>query len=114
MRRLNVGQFRTTGDCITGELRGCRHSTAGCRTKEELYDLVKDPYEMHNLANDPAYAGVLRKHQTVFKQWRIETNDRIPEVRTLDEFDRITGGVTPARIRPRPSKAEMMKKLSGH
>jgi N-sulfoglucosamine sulfohydrolase len=84
------------------------------RPKEELYDLIKDPYEMHNLADDPAYASMLRKHQAVFKQWRVDTNDHIPEVRTPDEFDRTTGGVTPARVRPRPSKAEIMKKLLNH
>ena len=28
---------------------------------DELYDLEADPYEMHNLASDPAHAGLLRE-----------------------------------------------------
>jgi len=39
------------------------------------------------------------------------TNDYIPKVRTPDDFDRRTGKPTPARIRPRPSKAVMIKNL---
>ncbi len=81
------------------------------RPKEELYDLVKDPHEINNLANNPAYQTVLQKHRQVMQTWRQATQDRIPSVRTPDEFDRRTGGVTPARIRPRPSKAEMMKTI---
>ena len=30
------------------------------RPKQELYDLDQDPYEIHNLADDPAYKQVLR------------------------------------------------------
>jgi N-sulfoglucosamine sulfohydrolase len=79
------------------------------RPQEELYDLIKDPYELYNLAHHDAYKTVLDKHRDVLQSWRLVTNDKIPTVRTPDEFDRETGGVTPARIRPRPSKAEMTK-----
>lgn len=79
------------------------------RPKEELYDLIKDPHELKNLVQEDAYASVLNKHRDVLQTWRLATNDKIPTVRTPDEFDRQTGGVTPARIRPRPSKAEMLK-----
>ncbi len=79
------------------------------RPKEELYDLIKDPYELNNLAHQDAFGTVLVKHRDVLQSWRLATNDTIPSVRTPDEFDRQTGGVTPARIRPRPSKAEMKK-----
>jgi arylsulfatase A-like enzyme len=33
----------------------------GKRPREELFDLKKDPHEMHNVADDPAYANVLAK-----------------------------------------------------
>ena len=39
--------------------------------------------------------------------WETKTEDVMPTERTPDEFDRLTGLPTPARIRPRPSKAEM-------
>jgi hypothetical protein len=44
-------------------------------------------------------------------QMRLKTNDFIPEKRTPDDFDRTTGLPTEARIRPRPSKAEMLESL---
>ncbi|MBT5927006.1 MAG: sulfatase-like hydrolase/transferase, partial [Verrucomicrobia bacterium] len=79
------------------------------RPKEEFYDLKKDPYELNNLVGRRAYKTIFEKHREILQDWRIATHDNIPTVRTPDEFDRQTGGVTPARIRPRPSKAEMKK-----
>jgi arylsulfatase A-like enzyme len=35
---------------------------------DELYDLEADPHELHNLAEDPAYAGVLTEMAT--RMWR--------------------------------------------
>ena len=69
----------------------------------------KDPYELNNLVGRRAYKTIFEKHREILQDWRIATHDNIPTVRTPDEFDRQTGGVTPARIRPRPSKAEMKK-----
>ena len=82
------------------------------RPREELYDLVNDPHELNNLAHRDAYQTVLKKHRDILQSWRLTTNDKIPAIRTPDEFDRQTGGVTPARIRPRPSKAQMKKTVS--
>jgi len=45
------------------------------RAVEQLYDLVFDPNEMCNLANDPAYASVLREMQQRLETWMIETDD---------------------------------------
>jgi arylsulfatase A-like enzyme len=36
--------------------------------RDELYDLERDPHEMHNLAGDPAYADVVREMCT--RMWR--------------------------------------------
>ena len=41
-------------------------------------------------------------------EWRKDTGDRLPKKRTLDEFDRLTGIATDARIRPRWSKEKMI------
>ncbi|WP_026947719.1 sulfatase family protein [Algoriphagus marincola] len=47
----------------------------GLRPEEELYDVKNDPYQLHNLADDPAFAEM----KTVLRQqllvWMEETND---------------------------------------
>jgi arylsulfatase A-like enzyme len=45
------------------------------KPEEELYDLRKDPDEVHNLANDPAYADVLNELRAELKQWRDSVGD---------------------------------------
>ncbi|MFC2076423.1 sulfatase [candidate division KSB1 bacterium] len=45
------------------------------RPRWELYDLKKDPHESVNVANNPAYAGVLNNLKTRLKKWQEETDD---------------------------------------
>ena len=45
------------------------------RPKEELYDLVNDPYEQKNLAGDPACAEVLSALRKRLTLWRKGQND---------------------------------------
>lgn len=47
------------------------------RPKEELYDIVKDPDEMNNLAADPKYDKVLNKLRKELNAWRQSQNDTI-------------------------------------
>ena len=42
---------------------------------EQLYDLVLDPNEAHNLAEDPAHAGTLEGLRERLKAWMVETKD---------------------------------------
>jgi arylsulfatase A-like enzyme len=42
---------------------------------EELYDLQADPYELNNLAADPARAGVLGELRAKVKAWRVEQGE---------------------------------------
>jgi hypothetical protein len=77
------------------------------RPAEELYDVIADPNETKNLANNPRYAKTLAELRAKLKQWGDETNDVMPARRTPDEFDRDTGKVLPGRKLPRASKAEM-------
>jgi len=79
------------------------------RPDEELYDVVNDPYEIKNLANDSDHLSTLENFRTALKSIRQKTNDSLPAFRTPDEFDRITGKSNDFRKRPRPSKAEMRK-----
>jgi arylsulfatase A-like enzyme len=77
------------------------------RPEEELYNLRDDPFEMDNLAADPALGEVLEKMRKALNDWEALTDDLLPERRTPDEFDRETGLPLPNRVRPRPSKKEM-------
>lgn len=46
------------------------------RPREELYDLVKDPEELRNLAGDPAYAEELTRLRAALAGWKLRTVDR--------------------------------------
>jgi N-sulfoglucosamine sulfohydrolase len=74
------------------------------RPKEELYDVLADPHELINLADSVSYKSILTEFRVALDDWSERTGFRIPLVRTPDEFDRLTGQPSPARIRPRPGK----------
>jgi N-sulfoglucosamine sulfohydrolase len=44
--------------------------------EEELYDLEKDPYEIHNLVKSPEHREVLKRLRTVLEKWIEESNDQ--------------------------------------
>jgi uncharacterized sulfatase len=52
---------------------------------EELYDTLVDPYEMHNLASNPAYKERLERMRTVLVDWMHRSGDKglIPEPELL-------------------------------
>lgn len=77
------------------------------RTKEELYDLEKDPHELANVAQDASYATALEQHRQLLDQWRQQTRDEELTVRAPDEFDRESGDPLKNRRRPRPTKSEL-------
>ena len=79
------------------------------RPEEWLFDCDADPHELKDLAQDPKYASVLKEMRAALASWQKRTGDYIPKIRTPDEFHRETGLATPARVRPRPSKAEMLR-----
>lgn len=45
------------------------------RPREELYDTWLDPWEVHNLAGDPAYAGIQLQLANRLAAWREQQND---------------------------------------
>jgi N-sulfoglucosamine sulfohydrolase len=45
------------------------------RPAEELYDLTKDPNELHNLVGELAHAEVLSGLRQRLRAWQQETND---------------------------------------
>jgi uncharacterized sulfatase len=54
------------------------------KPQEELYDLVKDPYETNNLAADPKHAAELERMRKALAAWRAEIGDQ----GVTDEFRR--------------------------
>ncbi len=79
------------------------------RAQEELYDTKLDPFELKNLAADERFAPLLRAMQAALTDWEKKTEDAPPKLRTADEFDRVTGIPTSARLRPRLPKKEMVE-----
>ena len=59
------------------------------RPKEELYDRESDPWELNNLAEDPAYSKTLEELRGILDAWIAETNDRgqIPETEAAYDAD---------------------------
>ncbi|MBN1789084.1 MAG: sulfatase [Bacteroidales bacterium] len=57
---------------------------------EELYDMENDPWEVHNLAGDPALHEVLVRMRKALTHWMIDIKDvgLIPET----DYDRFAGG----------------------
>ncbi len=51
------------------------------KPSEELYDTENDPWEINNLANDPAYADVLKEMREANKSWvkKIKDTGFVPE-----------------------------------
>lgn len=45
------------------------------RPKEELYDIEADPQELHNLAADPEFAGMLNDFRAQLTSWRKQQGD---------------------------------------
>ena len=80
------------------------------RPKEELYDTQVDPHELNNLIADEQHKPLLETMRSQLKDWEKLTKDYVPDLRTADEFDRVTGVPTDARVRPRLSKKEMVEK----
>ncbi|WP_261342957.1 sulfatase family protein [Rosistilla ulvae] len=78
------------------------------RPRWELYDLQRDPGELSNCVDDPAYQTVKTRMMNALDRWTETTGDYLPSKRTPDEFDRITGEPDHrVRVRPRPSKQQM-------
>ena len=58
------------------------------RDVEELYVIAEDPYELHNVADDPRYRRVVKRLRKVLNRWIEETNDlgRIPEPQLVKQM----------------------------
>ncbi|MEM7391466.1 MAG: sulfatase [Verrucomicrobiota bacterium] len=62
---------------------------AETRPEEELYDLSRDPWELHNLVGDPAYRKQLEDLRGTLANWILDTDDRgrFPEPEAMYDND---------------------------
>jgi N-sulfoglucosamine sulfohydrolase len=70
------------------------------KKKEELYDTVADPFEVHDLARDPAYAGEVERLSAALEGWmgRIGDDPLRPETDLVESM--WPGGVQPKTAAP--------------
>jgi len=64
-----------------GKLDSVQMSWFKTKPVEELYDVEKDPNELHNLANDPKYKNKLIELRNLFNEWTKNVGDMgsVPE-----------------------------------
>ena len=67
--------------CLQGECNEVQSRFFKTKPIEELYDTEKDPWEVHNLAADPAYKNVLLRMRAENTRWMKQIKDAgiIPE-----------------------------------
>jgi arylsulfatase A-like enzyme len=71
------------------------------RARLELYDLNADPWELRNVADDPAYAEEVRTLAGVLQDWIEKSGDFPAEYRVRDDnTDRVTGVQFTTKIPP--------------
>ncbi len=71
------------------------------RARLELYDLAADPWELRNVADDPAYAKTVRELAGVLQDWMEQSADFPAAYRVRDDnTDRITGVPFSTKIPP--------------
>jgi hypothetical protein len=57
-------------------------------TKEELYDVVADPHQLHDLAHDPKYAEILDHFRSAYQKWQTDVPDlgAVPEKELIQKM----------------------------
>jgi hypothetical protein len=73
------------------------------RPPEELYDCVSDPFEIRNLAADPAYRHVLERMRRELDDWR----NRIRDLGDIPE-DRLKEMMWPGGMQPKTNPVQFV------
>ncbi|HPU96710.1 MAG TPA: sulfatase [Candidatus Hydrogenedentes bacterium] len=79
------------------------------RPAEELYDRTADPWELHNLAEDPAHAEQLQRMRSLLDRWIAETGDKgqAPEPETAYDAEM---AVYLSQVNRSPEYVEQLRK----
>ena len=75
------------------------------KPEEELFDVMNDPYELHNLADDPEYASILAELRNECDSWMNEIDDK----GAIDEKD-IVESFWPGGIQPKSKTPTLVEK----
>jgi len=62
------------------------------RPAEELFDVASDPFELHDLADDPAHAATKRRLRDALERWMKETADPRATNHADDRWDKVPFG----------------------
>jgi arylsulfatase A-like enzyme len=82
---------------------------ANRRPPEELYDVVKDPFQIHDLSGDPAYAPVLARMGGAVTEWM----DRIHDTGLEDESQMVER-MWPGHVQPVTATPFILKRGSAN
>ena len=75
------------------------------RPAEELFDLKRDPWTLHNLADDPEYAGIKEKLAQRLGTWMAKTDDPRAANPNDDRWDKYPySGILGEWVYPKPPK----------
>lgn len=82
---------------------------AETRPEEELYNLSRDPWELNNLADDPAYAQQLAELRCRLSNWVLDSDDRgrFPEPESM--YDSDMEAVLPRMRKRQPEEAKQLE-----
>ena len=72
--------------CIRDRFKLIKYRVAG-NTRYQLFDLVRDPLEMHDLANDDNYAAELTELKKCMSEWQHSANDPVISVDASQNVD---------------------------
>ncbi len=61
--------------CLDGKLDSVQRRFFEPKSAEELYDCEADPHNVRNLADDPAFAGQVRRMRAALRQHQLATRD---------------------------------------
>lgn len=64
---------------LSATRKGLPENYRETRLPEELYDLIADPDELHNVVEDPRYSEVARQLSSALDQWMRDTSDPLLE-----------------------------------
>jgi arylsulfatase A-like enzyme len=86
------------------------HYVSDSRPREELYDVVADPWNQKNLADSPEHQATLREMRTALRTWLLTTRDAgfLPEEEVWPRL----AGQTPFELRQSPSKYPLKELLA--